>query len=567
MGIFTETNYPALTESFAAACMEADRAHAAEREHKQHDDANGARAEASAARSSDRTLVNSSAKSRSTWAEPDWSLLDDRRGQLPEFPLDVLTPNWQDLLRVMARGAGVRTDHVIIPLLGVASSLIGIARRVRAVASWAEPISLWTALIGSSGDRKTPGMRVTLRALDLIEKNNAGAVSKARLAHETRIQKSKEATKRWKEERQAALEAKREPPAMPDGASDPGDFIAPRLYVNDPTVERLGELITARPRGMLLVRDELSGLFANMSRYSGGNDRAFWLEAHNGGRQIVERRSRSIAIDYLLIGVAGGFQPDKIARAFSGDEDGMSGRFLYGWPSTPEYHPLSNEARDVEPELQSVLTALIRLPAEDPNGLFTPKDIGLCPGALDRFEEYRRHVDATKRALDGREQQWLVKSEMQVLRLAGVLTYLEWAIALGTPSGSGIEMITAAMEPKEIDERSMVSATRLIIEYFNPHARAALRQIGLSDRNRDARRVLRWIKVGEKTEVSREDIRRDALGRKFDATQTEELLGSLVKAGWLRPIIPERSSQGGRPARRWQVNPVLMPETPQTPET
>ena len=52
----------------------------------------------------------------------------------------------------------------------------------------------------SSGDRKTPGIRNTLRALDLIEKNNAGAVSKARLAHETRIQKSKEAAKRWKEE-------------------------------------------------------------------------------------------------------------------------------------------------------------------------------------------------------------------------------------------------------------------------------------------------------------------------------------------------------------------------------
>ena len=110
-------------------------------------------------------------------------------------------------------------------------------------------------------------------------------------------------------------------------------------------------------------------------------------------------------------------------------------------------------------------------------------------------------------------------------------------------------------------------AVRLIKEYFYPHARAALRQIGLSDRNRDARRVLRWIKVGEKTEVSREDIRRDALGRKLDATQTEELLGSLVKAGCLRPIIPERSSQGGRPARRWQVNPALIPETPQTPET
>ena len=42
-----------------------------------------------------------------------------------------------------------------------------------------------------------------------------------------------------------------------------------------------------------------------------------------------------------------------------------------------------------------------------------------------------------KRALDGVERQWLVKSESQVLRLAGVLTYLSWAFALGTSEPFG----------------------------------------------------------------------------------------------------------------------------------
>ena len=169
------------------------------------------------------------------------------------------------------------------------------------------------------------------------------------------VQKSKEMHKKWKDERQAAIDAEppREPPSMPIDAIDPGDFISPRLYATDPTIEKLAPLLLARPRGMTLIRDELSGLFSNMGRYSGGSDRPFWLKSWNGGRHVVERVSRSIVVDHLLVGVVGGFQPDKLARAFAGDEDGMYGRFLYGWPSTPDYRPLTNEVSEVEPEFQS----------------------------------------------------------------------------------------------------------------------------------------------------------------------------------------------------------------------
>ena len=119
------------------------------------------------------------------WSDPDWTLLDDRRGTLPEFPVDVFTPAWQNWLVRAAHGAGVRPEHVAVPLLGVASSLIGTARRVRASRSWSEPMTLWACVVADSGDRKTPGLNVTLRALDLIEKNNSADTSKKRLTHET----------------------------------------------------------------------------------------------------------------------------------------------------------------------------------------------------------------------------------------------------------------------------------------------------------------------------------------------------------------------------------------------
>jgi hypothetical protein len=492
------------------------------------------------------------------WNHPDWTLLDDRRGTLPGFPVDAFTPAWQDWLVRATHGAGVRPEHVAVPLLGVASSLIGTARRVRASRSWSEPMTLWACVVADSGDRKTPGLNVTVRALDLIEKSNSADTSKKRLTHETKVQKAKEIHKKWKDERQAALDAKppKEPPPMPIDAIDPGNFIEPRLYVGDPTIEKLAPLLQARPRGMMLIRDELTGLFANMGRYSGGSDRPFWLEAWNGGRHVVERVERSIVVEHLLVGVVGSFQPDKLARAFTGDEDGMYGRFLYAWPLAPEYRPLTNEAAEVEPELQSALTALIRLPSEDEDGIFAPQAIWLSEDAIAEFEVFRRWADKEKRGLDGRERHWFVKGETVVLRLAGTLAYLAWSIALGTPSANGLDGITGSLEPKTIDKKFMSDAIRLWRDFFWPHARAAMRQIGLSDRHKNARRVLRWLKVNAGVgEISVKHIRRDALAQSLDAEQTEALLDGLANAGWLRRKPAEQT--GGRPVHRWLVNPIL----------
>jgi len=296
---------------------------------------------------------------------------------------------------------------------------------------------------------------------------------------------------------------------------------------------------------MMLIRDELAGLFANMNRYSGGSDRPFWLEAWNGGRHVVERVAGSTVVEHLLIGVVGSFQPDKLSRAFAGDEDGMYGRFLHAWPSAPDYRPLSNEADEFEPELQHALTALIRLPAEDAEGVFTPQTVWLSDDAIAAFEEFRKWVDVTKQGLGGHERQWFVKGETTVLRLAATQAYMAWAIALGTPSTSGLDGITGALEPKTIDEQFMTAAIRLWSDFFWPHARAVLRQIGLSDRHKNARLALRWMKVHGKAEVSREDIRRQALGQRLDAEETQKLLDGLEKAGWMRKDTTRRPAAQG----------------------
>jgi hypothetical protein len=143
-----------------------------------------------------------------------------------------------------------------------------------------------------------------------------------------------------------------------------------------------------------------------------------------------------------------------------------------------------------------------------------------------------------------------------VVRLGGTLAYLDWAWRGGS-------------ELTEVAASYVTAAVELWREYFWPHSRAALRQVGLTDRHRDARRALRWIKGNEKTEVSVKDIRRDALGERLDAQQTLGLLGTLVSSGWLLENTPKRGPKGGKPARRWKINPSIRcnPETAETAET
>ena len=389
--------------------------------------------------------------------------------------------------------------------------------------------------------RQDPGIDAVKRALSQIERDSQTKIARLQSEHESRAEHAKASHKAWGKRVQEAIEAGETPPPMPEGVTDPGKFIAPRLYISDGTIEQLGELLQARPQGILRLTDELSAMFTNMSRYNGGQDNEFWLEAWNGHSYKVERVSRTLQIEHLLIGVVGGLQPDKLATAFEGPADGMYARLLFSWPSEPGYRPLNDEALEIDPDILNALSRLNDL-AELADGRLVKHWLGLSEGARLEFEQFRQFVHLEREAVDGRDREWLAKSPAHVLRLSGTLCLLDWAM-----QGGPI--------PSEVGAGHMGAAIRLVREYFWPHARASLRQIGLTERHIHARRVLRWIRARGKAELSREEVRREALGQKLDAEQTDGVLEALMRASWVREI--EIASSGGRPARRWQVNPLL----------
>jgi hypothetical protein len=248
----------------------------------------------------------------------------------------------------------------------------------------------------------------------------------------------------------------------------------------------------------------------------------------------------------LLIGVVGGMQPDKLVASFEGDHDGKYARVLFAWPDEPGWLGLNNDASEIDADIYNIISRILTLAEITEEGKLIPHSISLDPEAAGEFAQFAQFAHQEKSAFEGREREWFAKATAHVLRLANTLTYVEWALTTDTT------------KPVAVNKAIMEAAIRLVRDYFWPHARACLRLIGLTERHANARWVLLWIRAKSKTEVSREEIRRDALSQRLDAQETTALLAALCQSGWMREEVTEPGPQGGKPARRWLVNTKLL---------
>jgi len=190
---------------------------------------------------------------------------------------------------------------------------------------WKESARLWGAFVGDPSVKKTPPLaRATahLRKLDL-EYAEAGAEAQTRYKIALKVHAKAEA--RWID-----AQAKHAPCAPLDDA--PERPPTKRIIVQDATIEAVADVLIDNPQGVLVLQDELSGFFGSMDAYraQGGKDRAFWLEAYNGGPRRIDRIGRgTMSVPNLSVCMLGGIQPAAIrAVAQKSVEDGLLQRFM-----------------------------------------------------------------------------------------------------------------------------------------------------------------------------------------------------------------------------------------------
>ncbi|MBZ9859721.1 DUF3987 domain-containing protein [Mesorhizobium sp. CA12] len=485
--------------------------------------------------------------SGSDWPAHDGRYLHPGLPEPPTPPLDdVFLPAWVKWMRNAAEAKGAPTDYIVAATLTVCGSLIGNTRWSQPWSGWSEPPVLWAVTIGNPSAGKSPALDAVLTPLRKVERRLG---EKARVELDdwnVRADLAKLAESEWKDSIRAALKAGEEPPPRPASASPGPAPVLPRLAVSDATVERVAVILAAQPRGLLLARDELAGWLESMKRYTSSSDQPFWLEAYGGRAYTVERINReSISVDRLSVGVIGGIQPDRIRNLIlRTDNDGLLARLLPIWPNpVPAKRP---GAQYDEAFIENVVHRLLSLDMpDDSEGRKLPSSIPFTEDAANLLVEFRQTVQMWEKGVEGLLLSFIGKLPGMAVRLSLILAFMDWASS-------------EADQPSCIDTEHFGRAAHLIEAYLLPMARRSYADASISKEERSARELVALIRSRGWREFSSRDVQRSGHAGLTCAENINSALRILEDADLIRPITAASGPLGGRPIRRFGVNPAMF---------
>jgi hypothetical protein len=308
--------------------------------------------------------------------------------------------------------------------------------------------------------------------------------------------------------------------------------------VADGTADSVREALHRCWRAALLWREELPDWWAE-ARQPG--ERPGWLAGWSARPALLNRRAAEpLRFHQFPICILGTLHPDRLNESLARGDDRLSARFLYSWPEPTDVVALDGRSSTSGRQLD-MLKSIARLAEDD-----VPNELGLTPEAVRRLEEIVAIVRQRAREADGLEAAWIGNGPAMIVRIAALLALMHFAHRSPAPW----HKINQISQPR-IDD-----AWALWDGYFLPHARRVFGRNGRMKIDRLVGRTVGWLKNTRPTQVSREDIRSQALSRSVDAAGADEVIARLVGAGFLRQITTERPSRGPSP-HRWAVNPAL----------
>lgn len=243
-------------------------------------------------------------------------------------------------------------EYTAVAALVVIASLVGarIGLRPKRRDDWTVVGNLWGGILGRPGAMKSPALKEAMKPLRKIEakakeaREREGQLFEQKaLLIEAKSNHAKQALKIAQKngDPDETLMALAIQAAEFEGLKQPPER---RYILNDPTIEKLGEVLMDNPIGVLLFRDELMGWFRALEKSGHEQDRAFYLEGFNGNSPFTfDRIARGTQhIPNVCLSILGGIQPGPLASyfkdAFGGksEDDGLLSRFqLLVYPDDP----------------------------------------------------------------------------------------------------------------------------------------------------------------------------------------------------------------------------------------
>lgn len=483
-----------------------------------------------------------------SWPSLDMSPLSGGLRDAPTFPTHLLGAEVASVCVNLAEAKGAPVDYVVGGVLAVASGLVGNARWTEAWQGWREPIALWVGLVGGPSSSKSPALDPALSVAREIEAEKAVAFGETLRRWETEIETAKVAADAWRDDVRTAHDNRAPAPTKPEAACEPEKPGRPRIIVMDSTCEEVTAILSANPKGVCMVRDELAGFIAGQGRYGDDAARPFFLEAWGGRSFSVDRRKllKPIVVQRLTLSVVGGIQPDRLnSLMLAGDNDGLAARFLFVWPDpTPPVRPVGGY--DLLPLRRAFrrLDDLVLIEGE--NGLqpaimrFSEEAANLHQAERER--QYQRHAHAA-----GHFGSFIGKIPGMALRLSGLLALTDWAFGNeGAP-------------PETISDLVVERAWAFFEEYFEPMALRVYGDAAIPQGERHAAAIARKIFERKELTINARAIRLQwGIPGMRTAARIDAALAHLQEAGWVRPAPSRQGGSSGRQSKTYEVNPDVF---------
>lgn len=244
------------------------------------------------------------------------------------IPLGCVSQAVQSIILDMATYENYKMEFIATSMLSAVSAALGGTYRIRIKGDWQSNGALYIILVGRPGLGKTPPLEAAFRPI----RKHDYALFKAYAAE----------METWK----AAGENGKRP-------------VLKRTIVSDFTPESLLLTHNNNPRSVVILVDEIMGMFNSANRYTNGQLIEQLLTAWSGGALDVTRVSNTIPvhIEHPCINIIGSTQTkcmhELLRKGF--EENGLLDRILFILPKSPQMSEWIN--RDDDGEMTSLAAA------------------------------------------------------------------------------------------------------------------------------------------------------------------------------------------------------------------
>ena len=335
--------------------------------------------------------------------------INERRLTISKY----LHPDLAEPLKQLGAWMGVDAEALLTVLLPTSASLLHPETRVivKECIDFREPMVFYTGIVSESGNRKSPTFKTITKGLQRLQNDEETRYKQAKEQYEDDMQA-------WNRDKS---EDKGEAPKSPGSLRE--------YFVDNITSEALNHIKSQQPtHGLLIRKDELSGLFSSYGAYKGGkgSDKEGILSGWNGDGIKVNRASGSrLSLSHDASSIAGAIQPGKLRKVMGDleDDQGEWGRFLWYYAPLRLYKLPEDDSRF---EMGNLL-----------EGIFRKLD-NLAPVQYRFNPESQQVYDAWHWELEQRKikeprqgmRSAIAKMQGYTARIAGILHIL-WATAAG----------------------------------------------------------------------------------------------------------------------------------------